>query len=84
MTKIALLSFVILVAGCASQEERLWQQDARDDSTCKKSFPHGTESYWKCRSQLDQMHAQQQYAAGPFDMVVRGISAVTGAVGSVR
>ena len=60
VTKIALLSFVILVAGCASQEERLLQQDARDDSTCKKSSPHGTESYWKCRSQLGQMHAQQQ------------------------
>ena len=76
--KITLLSFAVLLAGCSSQEERLWQQSARDDVTCKKSHVHGTASYWKCRSQLDQLHAQgQQQSEGVFGKVVDGLAGVT-------
>ena len=50
MTKIALLSFAILVAGCTSRTEQLVQQYELNDSICKKSHVYGTGSYWNCRA----------------------------------
>jgi hypothetical protein len=55
VTKIALLSFAILMAGCTSEAERLVQQYEMNDSICKKSHVYGTGSYWNCRAARDQM-----------------------------
>jgi hypothetical protein len=60
VTKIALLSFAILVAGCSSPAERLVQQYERNDSICKKSHVYGTGSYWNCRATRDRMVMLQQ------------------------
>jgi hypothetical protein len=81
VTKILLLSFAVLLASCTSQEERLWQQYAREESSCTKNFPHGTESYWNCRRQLDRLRTQQQKnSEADVGLVVRGVQGATGVV----
>ena len=72
VTKIALLSFAILVAGCSSTE-RLVQQYERNDSICKKSHVYGTGSYWNCRAARDRMVTlQQQHSAQSTDIFLQG------------
>ena len=60
VTKVLLLSFAVLL-GAAHTRGTLWQQYARDDRNCTKSFLHGTESWLEnCRRQLDRLRTQQQ------------------------
>ena len=73
VTKIALLSFAILVAGCTSSTERLVQQYEMNDSICKKSHVYGTGSYWNCRATRDRMvMLQQQHSAESTDTFLQG------------
>jgi hypothetical protein len=73
VTKIALLSFAILMAGCTSEAERLVQQYEMNDSICKKSHVYGTGSYWNCRAARDQMVVlQKQHSAESTDTLLQG------------
>ena len=73
MTKIALLSFVILVAGCASQEERLWQQDAgmtaparRASLTEQRAIGNAGASSTKCTPSSNMRQAPLTWSCGAF------------------
>jgi hypothetical protein len=73
VTKIALLSFAILVAGCTSEAERLVQRYELNDSICKKDHVYGTGSYWNCRAARDQMVVlQKQHSAESTDTLLQG------------
>jgi len=73
VTKIALLSFAILLAGCTSEAERLVQKYEMNDSICKKSHGYGTGSYWKCREARNQMVVlQKQHSAESTDVFLQG------------
>ena len=71
VTKIALLSFAILLAGCTSEAERLVQKYEMNDSICKKRHVYG--NYWKCREARDQMVVlQKEHSAESTDVFLQG------------
>jgi hypothetical protein len=85
VTKIAFLSFAILVAGCSSPAERLVQQYELNDSICKKSHVYGTDSYWNCRAARDQMLGlQKQHSAESIGTLAGGAGDAGRAAGVMR
>ena len=57
---IALTAVVILIAGCASQEQKAAQQAAAEDAQCQSYGARpGTDAYIQCRLSLSQQHAQE-------------------------
>ena len=64
MRRIILSMVVLLVGGCAIDEEMARQRAAVDHAKCiEYGFTRGTQAYAECRMTLDQTRAQASMAA---------------------
>ena len=81
MAKFAALWLAILLSGCSTSTEQVLQQEARAESTCRKSHNPGTAEYDNCLHRLAQLRERQPQTI--WSMIVDGAPSAAGVWRSV-